>query len=126
MNDPIILGNLLRMNKGIYKLADQAAAAIAKSDWTEARLNYGWLNMQVEVLLDAIRAVELRERQKGCNCKPRYINEATQKEGREHKTCHSCKHCRWFGEHPMPVCEKHRFADPMFVCGYYKKRGGEE
>ncbi len=85
MNDPIILGNLLRMNKGIYKFADHAAAAIAKSDWAEARLIYGWLNTQVEVILDAIRAVEQKERREGCNCKPRYINEATQKEGSTHE-----------------------------------------
>ena len=126
MNDPIILGNLLRMNKGIYKFADQAAAAIAKSDWAEARLIYGWINMQVEVIRDAIRAVEQKERQKGCNCKPRYINEDTQEEGREHKTCETCKHGRRFDEQAMLVCETHLIVDPMYVCCYYKKRGGEK
>lgn len=114
------------MNKGIHSFADLAAGKIAVSDWAAARSIYKWLHLQVEVISDIVRNIEQKEGPSGCNCKPRYINEATQKEGSEPKTCETCKHCRRFDKQAMHVCEKHLIVDPMYGCGYYKKRGGEE
>lgn len=38
--------------------------------------------------------------------------------------CHTCKHCRWFGEYAMHVCEKHGTTDPIYVCGDYERKRG--